>query len=509
VSPLARRAAAVTFFAFFVLAYGLDRWGLAGPYVDPIGQIRAQDEAVYSHIAIQMATQGDALTPRFLHRFALFKPPLAYWLAAASVRVTGVISRFTLRLPSVVAGALAALVIFLWTRSPWAPALALTSTLFYTLSRLALTDALLTLLLLACAYLLHRDEKLAGRYTGAAYGLLTGLALMTKGIAGLLPLLVLALYALFARPRLFALVTAAAVAGAVAAPWHLYQLMAHPRWFLAEYVGVELFAFAVGAPPQTSGESTAAFYFGRFFTLDPALAVLGLAAFALAVRRKRDLPLVALALVLVAAVFAYQYRNLAYWMPLVPVLAILAARHLPAPAVAVALALKLWWAVPLFQQSWEVPPTAALARYCEMQRGNDLFVVALDDDFQATTLPLARVRYVFIAPRPEHGASALDFHRLGVTRTVDEYLAQTPPPDDLLAWGLPDRRAVATVILARDAADVARLIEASPGADFLTSAAAVASAHRVVEVGAGRRLLLAPVGLPSVRASGGRRGCRL
>ena len=65
-------------------------WGSVGAgYVDPIGQIRSQDEAVYSHTAIRMATEGDWLTPHFLDRFALYKPPLFYWLTAALAKLFG------------------------------------------------------------------------------------------------------------------------------------------------------------------------------------------------------------------------------------------------------------------------------------------------------------------------------------------------------------------------------------------------------------------------------------
>ena len=483
-------------FALLFLAWGIERWSIAGAHVDPVGRIRAQDEAVYSHIAITMAEQGNWLTPHFLDRFALFKPPLAYWLAALSLKLGGV-SLTTLRAPSLLAGALGAVLVFLWLRSPAKAAaagvLVLTNTLWYTLSRLALVDALLATLFLAAAYTLALDEDMQKRRTPWLFGLCSGLALMTKGIAGLLPLVALGFYWLVRRPRFGAVVTSGVVALAVAAPWHLYQWLTNTRWFLAEYVGVELLRYAVGAPPQTSQDSTAAFYFGRFFTLDPVLALLGLAGLALAIRKRQDLAAVSLALVLVAAVFAYQYRNIAYWLPLVPLCAVLAARHLPALVVIAAAFVKLALAVPLLQQSWSTPPAPVLRNYCEKARGNDLFLVALDDDFMATTLPLARPRYVFIAPPPDHGAAAFDFHKLGVTQTVDEWLTGWQPPEDLRHWGLKNRDALGTVVLARDLAEVQRLVAASPKADFVLTEAQLngATTHEVVRAGQGRVLLLA------------------
>lgn len=507
---------AFALFALLFLGWGIESWGIAGPYVDPVGRIRAQDEAVYSHIAIQMAQRGDWLTPRFLDRFALFKPPLAYWLAGASVKTFGV-SRTSLRLHSIVAGAVGAVLVFLWVRrgrsvvaAGAAGVMVVTSALWYTLSRLALVDATLAALFLAAAFTLMRDEGMEQRATPWLYGLFAGCALMTKGIAGLLPLAALGLYWLLRRPRFFAVVTAGGCALMVAAPWHLYQLFANSRWFLAEYVGVEILRYAVGAPPQTSQDSTAAFYFARFFTLDPVLAVLGAAGLVLAIRRKQDLPAVSLAAILIAAVFGYQYRNIAYWLPLVPLAALLAARHLPVPLVAGAATVKLVLAVPLLQQSWQTPPAPVLAEYCERQRGNDLYLIALDDDFQATTLPLAHVRYVFIAPPPEYGSAALDFHRLGVTQTVGEFLGQRQPPEDLLAWGLPDRRALATVVLARDLDEVHKLIAARPEADFLLTEDQLGGAnvhHEIIRGGNSRVLLLSRQ--PKPRPGGARWSCRL
>src|SRR5262245_44015743 len=90
-SSFMRRAfCAVALLALACLLPRAARVGLAGDYVDPIGRITAQDEALYSHSAIAMATQGDWLTPRFMDRLALYKPPMLIWAAAASIRALGI-----------------------------------------------------------------------------------------------------------------------------------------------------------------------------------------------------------------------------------------------------------------------------------------------------------------------------------------------------------------------------------------------------------------------------------
>ena len=94
-----RALCAVALLALACLLLRAARVGLAGDYIDPISKITAQDEALYSHSAIAMAREGDWLTPRFMGRYALYKPPLLVWAAAVSSKLLGV-SRLSLRLPS-------------------------------------------------------------------------------------------------------------------------------------------------------------------------------------------------------------------------------------------------------------------------------------------------------------------------------------------------------------------------------------------------------------------------
>src|SRR5690349_1629814 len=101
-----RRAfCAVVLLALACLLPRAARIGIAGDYVDTIGKITAQDEALYSHTAIAMAEHGDWLTPHFMGRLALYKPPLLIWLSGLSGRIFG-ITRFTLRLPLVIIAAI-------------------------------------------------------------------------------------------------------------------------------------------------------------------------------------------------------------------------------------------------------------------------------------------------------------------------------------------------------------------------------------------------------------------
>ena len=96
------------YFSFFVAAavfllyfFGLGSVGLVGP-----------DEPRYAQVAREMLDTGDYVTPRLGGEPWLEKPPLYYWLAAASFRLLGV-NELAARLPCALAGVLF-LPLFAW-----------------------------------------------------------------------------------------------------------------------------------------------------------------------------------------------------------------------------------------------------------------------------------------------------------------------------------------------------------------------------------------------------------
>src|SRR5947207_7269165 len=98
-----------------VLAVPAWQLRIADAHLDPLGRIDAQDEAIYTHGALRMAQRGDWRTPYFLDRYALYKPPLLYWLAGLSVTLFGA-SAWALRLPSILAGAGTVCLVVAWVR---------------------------------------------------------------------------------------------------------------------------------------------------------------------------------------------------------------------------------------------------------------------------------------------------------------------------------------------------------------------------------------------------------
>jgi hypothetical protein len=487
-----QRALTIAVFAasFLILGWNAGAPGLTTSYVDPIGKIVAQDEALYAASSLYMADHGDYLTPRFLGRLALYKPPVLYWLSAAGVKIVGRNS-FAVRLPSILAGAATVTLIFAMLRMATSVAAALTgailligSHLFFVMSRVGLTDALLTAEIAAAMYALWRDPRLASSRWRLTFGVATGAAIMTKSTAGLFPILILVAFCAISkeRPTFTRLLQAVAIAAAVALPWHLWQLATHPRWFWNEYIMTEQIGWGLGAKIQSTNESPAGYYLKRLLWLDPVLA---LAAVAALIKRRPRL-LIAWIVVVLLGCAVFQYRNTSYLLPVYPALSLLVAGAIPprfAKAALVAAAALFVTKAASPPESWAMaeripfgaetvnPSLAKLDEYRQLHRANDLIIIEPDDQFYSADIGLPHVRYVYIDPSGEAMHAPLDFGFLGITLNVDQFqrLNQLRPmfAERLREWNLDSDDAIATVILARNRLEEETLIAAHPEADYL------------------------------------------
>lgn len=538
---LAFGAAALLALACLLLRAG--RLGMAGDYIDPFSHIGAQDESLYAHSAIQMAQHGLSLTPIFMGRYGLYKPPILATMAALSARVFG-ISRLALRLPVALIASLAVGLIFWWVAEAggWqaaicAAALLVSNHLWHSLASMCLTDGLLAAFYVAALYCVFADPWLESRWAFYGYSGAVAAGILTKSVAGLLPLAVLGPYWIFApskyRPRFWRIVAAGAFSIALAAPWFVYQMAAHPRWFWAEHIGVEILGYGAGTPPQTSHENQLLFYFTRAALLDPvmiALAAASLPTFFRQVRRRSGGALLLLfALALPAtAVMLWQYRNVSYLLPLVPMMAILATAYNPLcsgrPAawmmavLAAAFLVKAMvpgatWGLP-FAGGTHLAAAPLLSDYCERARGNELIVVDTSDELYASLLPLSKVRYVLQGAPPAPGKYGLDFSSMGIIldeRKFDDLPRYLPEfRQQLHAWGLDSNEAVGTVVFAGSAAEVTKVVAAHPDSDFFLPAHYQASipavAHDAITISPDYYLLLSRHTLPPPAA---RWSCRL
>ena len=270
---------------------------------------------------------------------------------------------------------------------------------------------------------------------------------------------------------------------------------------------MEILGYGAGAPPQTSRENQAAFYFMRLAATDPLLlatAFSALPAFLTDLRRRTAASTLVAAwmAVMLAAVLGWQYRNAAYLLPLVPALAVFTAGWSPFAApryarwmivgLAVTFLIKasgpaLPWG--LNAQEGTVQAAAPpLSEYCEQARGNPLIILDIADDLYATTLPLQRLRYAAVVPVVlPAGPYGMPFAEMGVSVTVDQFndLTRQEPAfrARLQEWGLTSGAPIATLITARSREELAALVNAHPESDFLLPAAyrnAVRSAPHVL-----------------------------
>jgi hypothetical protein len=491
--------ACVALIAAAAFGFRLRDAGIASGYVDPILHATAQDEAVYGHAAANMVHTGHWLTPRFLDRFMLNKPPLLMWAGAASMRLFGV-NRVALRLPALVAAVLSCLLVYYWVRRSLplpaafsAVLLLLGNALFHSMGRKFMTDIVLTVCIVGAMVTVALDPRFQRWASAGVFGVLSGAAILTKSAAGLVPLLILMIYFFLLRPESrpapSRIVIAFAAAFAIAAPWHLYQFLMHGDWFLAEYVNFQILGSGVTAPSRYSSDSSVAFYAQRLFETDPVLLLLccfGLYCIGLAWSRAGEeweaRLLTAWCLGSVAVLLAFGTRVAYYLLPLIPAMVLVSVRFSPlfrgrwsmvmCALLTLAFAVKIWrvgapWA--LDYQHETVPSASALLKYSQLRRANDLIIVAPDDEFFSATLDLPKLRYVYPGILDPTKTSNF-FEQLGVNLSPHDFCnlpALLPVYEQRLAtWREADTEGLGSLILADGEADVSQIIQCSPTSDF-------------------------------------------
>lgn len=158
------------------------------PLIDP-------DEGRYAEIPREMLERGDLITPTLNYVQYFEKPPLLYWLNAASIKLFG-LSEFAARLPSALCGLTTVLATYLIARKLYDRRTALisavilgTSAGFVLQSRIILTDMLLTFCLTAALGSFIVASQREGRRSSPLpwyfFYLFCALAVLTKGLIGI------------------------------------------------------------------------------------------------------------------------------------------------------------------------------------------------------------------------------------------------------------------------------------------------------------------------------------
>jgi 4-amino-4-deoxy-L-arabinose transferase-like glycosyltransferase len=214
------------------------------------------DEGRYGEIAREMAASNDWVTPRLNDLKYFEKPPLQYWLGAASFDLFGV-NEWSARLPSAIAGFLAVIAVGFTAARLASPdagafaALVLAGTVWHAgIAHFLSVDSVLSfcMTIALCAFLLAQrpqlDRSVQRNWMLAAYAA-AALATLAKGLIAIaIPGAALVLYSLVTRDagpwrRLHAL-PGLAVYLLVAAPWFVLVSRANPEFaqffFIHEHV---------------------------------------------------------------------------------------------------------------------------------------------------------------------------------------------------------------------------------------------------------------------------------
>ncbi len=251
-----------------ILGFQVSNSGLAHP-----------NELLYAESARDMYERGDWLTPYFAGKPRLNKPILYYWFILIAYHVLGP-SLFAARLCSVLCGAIGVVLLYLTGRTLFdratglfAAIIALATWGYVLYARYAMTDMALTMWITAAMYCFIQFQALhetaAQRFWVLAFYLMLGLGFSTKGPPALLPLLITAVYLLWACRgrlaqqlflswgwRLFIL---------IAAPWYVLMFFLHQDTLLA-ITHMEVVARSTG---QLSDAEPVWYYvplvFGYFF----------------------------------------------------------------------------------------------------------------------------------------------------------------------------------------------------------------------------------------------------
>jgi 4-amino-4-deoxy-L-arabinose transferase-like glycosyltransferase len=198
------------------------------------------DEATYAEVAHEAIANHKYLDFTWNGQAYVKKPPLLFWALVGSFKVLGE-SEFAARLPSVAAGLATLLLIYLTAAGAvgrLAGTLAALAPLqFYFFvargGRDCATDAPLLFFLTLALYAILRARE--DRRFCALAGMASGFAILSKGLAGTIPLIIAPL-AVFVLPGFEAIgvVGLAVIFGcalAVGAPWYLYEALYNPLFW--------------------------------------------------------------------------------------------------------------------------------------------------------------------------------------------------------------------------------------------------------------------------------------
>lgn len=223
-------------------------------------------DALYTHIAQQMVVRGDWTTPFANGVRFLDKPPLPFWMMAASFEMFGISER-SARLPTGLAIFATSLILLVLVRRIASEFSGLMTGLAFLLSPgtrfftfEAFPDIYLVLFLTLCVFSVLACVKDARnqRWAIPLFFVSMALAVLTKSLIGIVfPLAIVVLFILVSRERPRILVKYVAIGMAaflvIAIPWHVMAAQRNPGFFHHYFVNEQFLRFIGRRQPVDYG----------------------------------------------------------------------------------------------------------------------------------------------------------------------------------------------------------------------------------------------------------------
>jgi len=245
------------FVTISVLALGLIFWKVGENHLIP------WDEAIYAKISKNMVISNNYIVQTWKDGAPWYeKPSLYMWCMAIFMKVLG-FTNLAAKLPSAIFGFLTVLAVFIFGKKLFSKSVGfisafalLTTVHFLYYSRLSMTDITATFFITSSLFVYFLAKNSKKNLHFILSGILIGLAVMTKGVVGLLPFPIICLYELYLyltkqqkiSSRIFTNYVLLFISSAVIfVPWHFEMYRRFGLPFLYEYLGYHVWDRAINA----------------------------------------------------------------------------------------------------------------------------------------------------------------------------------------------------------------------------------------------------------------------
>lgn len=222
--------------ALAIYSYGMNSFGLTDP-----------DETFYAQTAKEMIERNNLMVPFIFGKPQFEKPIFFYWLLAIAFKIFG-ITEWSARFWPAIFGTLGVIITFLFGEivfnritGIYASIILMTSFLYIGLSRIVLTDIILTTFILLSLFFFYlgymKSEK---RYFIFSY-IFAGFAVLTKGPIGILiPFCIISLYLAFQKQykilyKFFTTWIGWLMLCLIALPWYIFITLQYGKMFLYSF----------------------------------------------------------------------------------------------------------------------------------------------------------------------------------------------------------------------------------------------------------------------------------